>query len=250
VNDLEAVVFDVDGTLVDSERDGHRVAFNQAFAEFGLPDEWDIDTYGRLLKITGGQRRLHTWLSERGMPVEERNDLVPRLHARKTEVFNELVAGGKIHARPGVTALLDAIAADGLRLAVATTGTRAWVIPLIARMFGSDRFEVVVTGDEAPERKPDPSAYNVALSDLGITAAAVAVEEDSRNGLEAAAGATLPCAVVVNGYTTDQDFTEAGIVLDSFGTAEEPAKVLADRLGLAPPGRLDPETLRRLRAKS
>jgi len=124
------------------------------------------------------------------------------------------------------------------------------VIPLIARLFGSDRFEAVVTGDEAPERKPDPSAYNVALSDLGITAAAAVAVEDSRNGLEAAVGASLPCAVVVNGYTTDQDFSEAGVLLDSFGTAEQPAKVLADPLGLAPPARLDVETLRRLRAKS
>nr|MDP9006917.1 HAD hydrolase-like protein [Actinomycetota bacterium] len=104
---MDAVIFDVDGTLVDSERDGHRVAFNLAFEEFGLPYCWDIDLYGELLKVTGGQQRLHAYLAGEGMPAAERDELVPKLHARKTELFRELVADGKVDPRPGAVELLE-----------------------------------------------------------------------------------------------------------------------------------------------
>ncbi len=250
IGGLRAVVLDVDGTLVDSEPDGHRVAFNLAFEEAGLEDRWDVEQYGRLLEVTGGKRRLESYFKERGMPEEERTELAARLHARKTEIFTEMASEGEIPARPGVSELIDELEDAGVRLAVATTGTRAWVRPLLDRLFGLERFETVVTADEAPERKPDPSAHQMALEQLGLPASAAPGVEDSRNGLLAARSAGLPCVVVVTDYTREQDFDGAALVLDGFGTQDEPAVVLSDPHHVDPPGRLDVETLRRVMAKS
>lgn len=245
---LPAVILDVDGTLVDSERDGHRIAFNRAFEEAGLPDRWGVELYGELLDVTGGERRINAYLEGQEMPAEERLGLASRLHARKTEIFTDMARQGEIAPRPGVPELLDELESAGMRLAVATTGTITWVHPLLDRLFGLDRFEVVVTSDEAPERKPDPSAYRIALERLAVSRGAALAVEDSRNGLRAAKSAGLACVVVVNDYTRDQDFDEADLVLDGFGEPEAPASVLADPHRLDPPGRLDSETVRRLAA--
>lgn len=241
-------MFDVDGTLVDSERNGHRVAFNRAFEEAGLADRWDVELYGELLDVTGGERRINAYLEQRCMPEEEREEVARRLHARKTEIFTEMARRGEIEPRPGVNELLDELDGTGLRLAVATTGSAAWVHPLLDRLFGSERFEVIVTSDEAPQRKPDPSAYRLALEGLGLAAPAVLAVEDSHNGLRAAKSAGLACVVVVNDYTRDQDFDAADLVLDGFGRPDAPVWVVSDPHALEPPGRLGVDMLRRLAA--
>ena len=240
-------MLDVDGTLVDSERDGHRVAFNRAFEEAGMPDRWDVELYGELLEVTGGRRRLKAYFERQGVPEEERDELAARLHARKTELFTEMAKGGEIAARPGVGELLDELDGAGVRLAVATTGSREWVDPLLDRLFGLGRFEVIVGGDEVQERKPDPSAHRMAVEGLGVAGPGAPAVEDSAIGLQAAKAAGLACVVVVNDYTREQDFGAADLVLDGFGDGpESPATALADPHGLDPPGRLDVETLRRL----
>jgi HAD superfamily hydrolase (TIGR01509 family) len=245
-NGLVAIVFDVDGTLVDSERDGHRVAFNRAFEEAGLPDRWDVELYGELLEITGGDRRLKAYFERGGMESDEAGELARRLHPRKTEIFAAMARNGDFEPRPGVVELIGELEDAGIRLAVATTGTGAWVHPMLENLFGAGRFEVVVTADEAPVRKPDPSAHLLALERLGLAPAQAPAIEDSLNGLQAAKAADLACVIVVNDYTRDQDFTAADLVLDGFGGADGEASVLSDPHGLAPPGRLDVETLRRL----
>lgn len=243
---LDAVIFDVDGTLVDSERDGHRIAFNAAFEEFGLPDRWEVEEYGCLLAITGGERRLREYLRQRGFGDEESADLAHRLHVRKTELFTSMVERGRVPPRPGATRLISDLERRGIRLAVATTGSRAWVVALLDRLFGRGRFEVVVTGDEAPLRKPDPSAYHLALHSLGVDAAGVVAVEDSGNGLAAARAAGLCCVVVLNDYTRDDDVDGAALVVDGFGEPEAGAQVLANPGAIEWHGMLDAATLDRL----
>ncbi|HEY0279392.1 MAG TPA: HAD-IA family hydrolase [Solirubrobacterales bacterium] len=215
--DAWAAIFDVDGTLVDSERDGHRVAFNRAFASADLPYRWDAETYGELLEITGGRRRLNHYLREQGVAAAAARDLARRLHRDKTEIFVAMVRAGEVEPRPGVENLLGELAACGARLAVATTGSPDWVHALLVGRFGSVDFEVVVTRREAPGLKPKPDAYLLALRRLGLSAAEAVAIEDSRNGLMAATRAGLPCAVVTNDYTAGQAFDDAASVAVDFG---------------------------------
>jgi HAD superfamily hydrolase (TIGR01509 family) len=228
---------------VDSERDGHRVAFNRAFEEMGLPDRWGVEEYGGLLTTTGGQRRLRRHLTRRGMAAAVQDELVPRLHARKTELFVEMVLSGAVPARPGARRLLDELGAAGVRLAVATTGTATWVRPLLDRHFGLERFETVVTGDEVRMIKPDPEVYRLALSRLGVRAGDAVAVEDSVMGLAAARAAGVRCAVVINDYTRDDDLSGADVVVDGFAQPGVTAAVLADPHGLRPVDGLDARVL-------
>ncbi|MFI6830163.1 HAD family hydrolase [Kribbella sp. NPDC050241] len=215
MNRLAAVVFDVDGTLVDSERDGHRVAFNAAFEEAGLPDHWDIATYGRLLRITGGARRLAVWFEQAGRSSEDARRLAERLHARKTAIMRDLIEDGKVQARPGVHRLLDDLEAGGVPVHVATTGTRAWVEPLLDRVFGP-RFQIVVTGTEIPDLKPSPAAYDEVLRLAGCPVERTVAVEDSQNGVRAAVAAGLRVVAAHNEYTRDDDLSGADLVADGF----------------------------------
>lgn len=246
---LRAVIFDVDGTLVDSERDGHRVAFNLAFEQFGLPYRWDVELYGRLLAVTGGQRRLHRYLADQGLGTDERERLVPRLHACKNELFAALTADGKVPARPGAVRLLDELAGAGVTVAVATTGSRRWVEPLLDRHFGLGRFAVVVTGDETAETKPDPEAYFLTMRLLAGGAEAMVAVEDSDNGVAAARGAGLTVLAVTNDYTATQALAGAALVVDGFGVPGRPVAARWDPAGALTDGLVDVATLRRIAAR-
>ncbi|HVF14967.1 MAG TPA: HAD-IA family hydrolase [Acidimicrobiales bacterium] len=247
---LSAVVFDVDGTLVDSEREGHRVAFNQAFADFDLPYQWDDELYGRLLRVTGGQRRIDGYLAEQGMPEDERARLAPALHRHKTDILRTMVVDGMIQPRPGVVRLLVELFDRRVRLAVATTGSRGWVEQLLERVLAQVEFEAVVTGDEVDARKPDPEAFLAALEHLGTTTADTVAVEDSHEGLVSATAAGLACVVVTNGYTADHDLSTADLVLDGFGAPGDPARVVADPHGTGCAGILDVDILERLTARN
>jgi len=246
VSDLRAVIFDVDGTLVDSERHGHRVAFNRAFEELDLPYRWDEDTYGDLLRVTGGQRRLHHYLEAQGMDGDERDGLVPELHARKSEIFEELVEEGKLDLRPGVARLLSEISDAGIALGVVTTGSGHWVKALLSQVAADVDFDVMVFGDDVAERKPDPEAYESALERLELAPAQALAVEDSAEGLQSARSAGLVCVVVVNGYTAEHDLSGADLILDGFGDEAAPAEVMADPHGTGCDGVVRLDTLRRL----
>ena len=212
---LESVVFDVDGTLVDSERDGHRVAFNAAFEAAGLPDRWDVPTYGKLLHITGGARRLAYWFEQTGRSAHQAGKLAESLHRRKTQIMRRLVEDGRIQPRPGVRQLIDELEAGGVQVHVATTGTRSWVEPLLDRAFGP-RFGVVVTGTEVSDLKPSPAAYLRVLELAGCAPERTVAVEDSANGVAAAVGAGLRCVAVHNLYTRDHDLSAATLVAECF----------------------------------
>lgn len=239
---LRAVIFDVDGTLADTERHGHRVAFNRAFEELDLPYRWDEDTYGEVLHVTGGKRRLAGYLADQGVDEPERDRLAAELHQRKTAIMKTLVDEGVVEARPGVARLLGELGDRGCALAVATTGSRDWVERLLRRLLPGATFDVIVTGDEVDNRKPDPEAYLVACERLGGRHGVVAVE-DSGEGVESAVGAGIPCVAVVNGYTEGHDLGAAALVLDGFGEPGRPAAVLADRAGTGCDGVLDASVL-------
>jgi HAD superfamily hydrolase (TIGR01509 family) len=242
-------VFDVDGTIAETERDGHRPAFNRAFERFGLPDRWDVDDYGRLLAVPGGKERLRHHLGGRGMAPDELESLVPRLHAAKNEVFLELVRDGSIALRQGIARLLDELAAGGVRTAVATTGSRDWVVELLSVLLGASRLvrlDPIVTRQDCTRLKPDPELYLIALQRLACPPAAVVAMEDSALGLAAAKAAGLACVVVRNGYTRSQDFSGADLVVDDLGDPGTPAVVVDDPRSAATNGVVGAATLERL----
>ncbi len=237
---LQALLFDVDGTLADTERDGHRVAFNRAFRDAGLDWDWDVDLYEKLLAVTGGKERIRYFLDEFHRDFARPADLdafIAGLHRAKTEHYTRLLAEGQIPLRPGVERLLREARDAGLRLAIATTTTPANVEALLTHTLGEDAmdwFEVIAAGDIVPAKKPAPDIFVWALERMGLEPAAGLAFEDSGNGIRAATGAGLPTVVTINDYTRDHDFADALLVLDQFGEPERPARVLAgpdDALG-------------------
>lgn len=213
---MRAVIFDVDGTLVDSERDGHRVAFNLAFGDLGLPYRWSVEEYGPLLKVTGGRERLTHYLRGEGLDDAHAGELARRLHPLKNEHFLALIAEGRIPARNGVARLLADLEEAGLTVAVATTGSREWVEPLLDRLFGLDRFTVLVAGDDVSKKKPDPQAYELALERLELAPEDAVAIEDSLQGLRAAHAARLPCVVCPSPYARGDDLSDAELLASSF----------------------------------
>lgn len=221
--ELQALLFDVDGTLADTERDGHRAAFNAAFREYGLDWDWDVALYGKLLAVTGGKERMKYYVEHFRtdyVPPADFADLVAELHRAKTRHYTEMLGLGEIPMRPGVKRLLHEARAAGLRLAIATTTTPENVTALLRHSLAedaSDWFEVIAAGDIVPAKKPAPDIYVWALQQMKLPAAACFAFEDSENGLRASLGAGLKTLVTTNAYTHDHDFSGAAAVLSDMG---------------------------------
>ncbi|AOS94987.2 hypothetical protein AN480_28540 (plasmid) [Mycobacterium intracellulare subsp. chimaera] len=216
---LAAVIFDVDGTLADTERDGHRPAFNAAFTAHGLDIYWDSEEYGRLLEITGGRRRIAADLRSRGFG-DAADQLAADVHRTKTALFRESILGGDVSPRPGLVDLVMSLFSERIQIAVATTGRRAWVEPLVKQLLGDGIVDVMVTGDDVTHLKPDPEVYTRALGELGVHAESALAVEDSAIGLQAALAAGLATVVVTTDYTAGQDFAGAAEVRRAFDDAE------------------------------
>jgi HAD superfamily hydrolase (TIGR01509 family) len=218
-NSLQAILFDVDGTLAETERDGHRPAFNQAFAEAGLDWHWDEVLYGKLLAVTGGKERIRHFAERYAPKVAAQPDfpaLVQRLHAAKTRHYMDIVNAGALPLRQGIAELIQAARQAGIRLAIATTTSPENVDALLRASLAAesaDWFEVIGAGDIVPAKKPAPDIYLWVLERLGLPAAACIAIEDSANGLRAARAAGLRTVVTVGEYTRGDDFSGAAQVL-------------------------------------
>ncbi len=233
MSELGALVFDVDGTLADTERDGHRVAFNAAFVDAGLDWDWTVDVYGDLLSVTGGKERIRFFLQKYLPEYQAPGDLdkfVAGLHARKTGHYKALMKKGLIPLRPGIERLLNEARGQGMRLAIATTTTVDNVTALITSTLSAealDWFEVIGAGDIVPSKKPAPDIFQWVLKELGLSGDEVVVFEDSGHGVTSAADAGISRIVVtVNDYTEQQDFSRAVLVLDHLGDEGKPAAVI------------------------
>lgn len=214
--DMQALIFDCDGVLVDTERDGHRVAFNQAFAALGLATEWSVDRYGELLTTGGGKERMRRHFDEIGWPAgQEPEALIARLHKVKTDLFMQLIETGALPLRPGVARMVDAALAAGMKVAVCSTSNERAVETVVRVLLGPDRAAriTIFAGDVVAQKKPDPAIYTLAATTLGLTPAACVVVEDSHIGLRAAKAAGMRCLVTQSTYTHDEDFSIADRVV-------------------------------------
>ncbi|MFE1600754.1 HAD-IA family hydrolase [Methylobacterium sp. ID0610] len=226
---LKALIFDVDGTLAETEP-LHRESFNLAFARHGLPFSWDEALYADLLQVTGGKERLRHYLARYRPPgIDGIGPLLPEIYAAKTRAYGELVAQGRLVARPGVLRLVAEAKAAGLRLAIATTSHPDNVAALIAALFpAEDRpFDLVAAGDAVADKKPAPAIYALALDRLGIAAAEAVAFEDSANGLKAARGAGLPVVATPSRSLPADDLGEASAVVSDLGEPGCPHRLLA-----------------------
>lgn len=219
---LKAIVFDVDGTLADTE-EAHRQAFNATFKEFGLPWRWDVELYVELLAVAGGKERLAHYcrcVDPQRMAQPDSAEFIAQLHRRKTRNYERRVEMGEVPARPGVVRLIrESIQAD-IHLAIATTTSRANVDVLLATALADlppGCFEVVGAGEQAAAKKPAPDIYRWVLDQLGLPGGDCLAIEDSRNGVRAALGAGIPVLVTESSWTRRDDFSGAAAVLPDLG---------------------------------
>lgn len=238
-----ALIFDCDGVLADTERDGHRIAFNRAFEELGIPLHWDDRKYAELVRIGGGKERIRHALSaepELTSGIRDIDRYVADIHARKSTIYQGMISEGAIPPRPGIRRLVDEALAEGWQLAVASTSARASVEAVLrtaTSAHGFSRFSIYA-GDVVGKKKPAPDIYELAVADLGVRPQEVVVIEDSAIGLAAARGAGLATIVTVSTYTAEETFEGAALVVDSLGEpgAETPIKVFSDPQDIRPPG--------------
>jgi len=256
---VTALIFDCDGVLADTERDGHLPAFNRTFEESGVPVRWSPEEYGEKLAIGGGKERMASLLTgefvrANGLPADPdgQKALLAEWHKRKTATFKELVREGRLPGRPGIRRVIGDALSAGWTVAVASTSAEESVRAVLAHAAGEEAADriPVFAGDVVPAKKPDPAIYDLVVPakkpdpaiydlvvrELSLDRGSTLVVEDSRNGLRSAVGAGLRCLVTVNGYTRDEDFSEATLVVSALGDPEgEPIQVLANR-GRAAPG--------------
>lgn len=237
-----AILFDCDGVLADTERDGHRVSFNRVFEERGFDFEWTVEEYGRMCEVGGGKERMTAYLNgfngyrtsgwptgyesptteslTKGLPDDPRRlELVRELHARKTALFQELIGSGVVPLRPGVLRVVDEAIAAEVPLAVCSTSNEAAVRTLVETLMGPERYArfSFFCGDVVPRKKPQPDVYNLAAQEMGLDKSECVVIEDSGIGNQAAKSAGMACLVTKSTYTEEEDFSGADRIVSELG---------------------------------
>jgi HAD superfamily hydrolase (TIGR01509 family) len=236
---IRAIFFDQDGVIADTEPDGHRAAFNQAFRDLGLPWEWGVEGYGELLQVSGGKERLRHFLRRAG-GTGDAEALVRRLHRRKTEIFSGLIAAGRLPLRPGVRRLMREALAAGVRLAICTTSDPAAAAAIAGTLLAGIRFEFILAGDVVARKKPAPDIYRLALARTGLAAPQCLVIEDSRAGIAAAKAAGLPVLATASAYSRREDLSAADLVVSCLGDPHgRRAELIASRRPVTLPGWVD-----------
>ena len=229
---LQALIFDVDGTLADTE-EVHRLAFNAAFSDFGLKWEWSRELYADLLSVSGGRERIQFYAESHGTELDctdEPQNFAAKIHRRKTAHYQRMLRAAKLRLRPGIERLLNEARGTGIRLAIATSTLRANVEALLENVLGKEAlswFDVIATCDVIAEKKPSPAVYLYTLTELGLDADACMAIEDTRNGNLAALRAGMKTIISTHPLTRHQDFSGASLVLNHLGEPDRPFTVFA-----------------------
>lgn len=239
MQELKAIFFDMDGTIVDTEKDGHRVAFNQAFALSGIQAEWSVEEYHQLLQIAGGKERMKFYFQNEGkkyLPLEKSlDDLVQQLHLLKTEIFVSLIETGMLPLRPGIKRIMKEANEKGILLGICTTSNEKAVKAIINSLLADIKIDLILAGDVVTKKKPDPEIYLLALKKTGFSANEVLVVEDSENGVISGKEAYIKVLATINDYTKNEDLSRADAVITSLGNENEKTVVLAGNLKLNDP---------------
>lgn len=232
------LIFDCDGVLADTERFGHLIAFNQMFAEFGLPVHWSEEEYGERLKIGGGKERMAAlftpdFVQKAHLPIrlEDQLQKIAEWHRRKTAIYIDIVKAGLIPGRPGIARIVREALAANWKVAISSTSTEESVRAILDHVVGKEHAAhfAILTGDIVPHKKPAPDIYQLTLEHLKARPEETIAIEDSRNGLLAAVGAGLRCIVTLSTYTQDEDMHEATMVLSHLGDPETPMHIITNR---------------------
>jgi HAD superfamily hydrolase (TIGR01509 family) len=221
MSNLKGIFFDQDGVIVDTEKDGHRIAFNKAFKVFGYQFEWDVNEYHDLLKIAGGKERMAHYLHTKGFGVEikpdQESELLKQLHETKTEIFINLIESGSLPLRPGILRLMEEANKAKIIIGICTTSSEKAARAISTYLLKDIQLNFILAGDIVTKKKPDPEIYQLALRNTGLNPNECIVIEDSSNGLLAAKGAGLQVLVTTNPYTENENFNDAELVVTNLG---------------------------------
>ena len=236
MQELKAILFDMDGTIVDTEKDGHRVAFNQAFAQSGIKAEWSVEEYHQLLQIAGGKERMKFYFQGEGRKYfpegKSLDDLVQQLHLLKTELFISLIESSMLPLRPGIKRIMKEANEMGILIGICTTSNEKAVKSILNSLLAEIKIDLILAGDVVTKKKPDPEIYLLALEKTGFSANEVLVIEDSKNGVISGKEAHIKVLATINEYTKNEDLSHADAVVSSLGNENEKTVVLAGNLML------------------